>query len=63
MIEIEKEDKKENLTTLWLASNLPHEELQKILKGKGKGSDGSEPTIQEVNDDWKRLASFMSGKT
>jgi len=58
---VEKEEKRENLTILWMASNLQHEGLEKVLKDNE--TKGNTATIKEVNNDWRKLQSFMSGKT
>lgn len=62
VIETEKEDKKENLTTLWMSSNMDHKGFKEVMKGMEDAVVKKEPTIEEVNNDWRRLKSFMSGK-
>lgn len=58
---MEKEEKKETLTTLWMASNLEHKQLNEMLRNMDSKVK-KEPTIAEVNNDWKRLSSFIKGK-
>lgn len=58
VIELEKEEKAETLSNLWMGSNLVYKDLKEVLDKIQKS--GKEPTTKEINDDWKRLASFMS---
>lgn len=58
---MDKESKIENLTNLWIANNTTHEGLVATLRDMGvKKQKKEEPTIDKVNNDWKKLAAFMS---
>ncbi len=46
---------------MWLGSNLQYKGLKEVLDGMSSVTK-KEPTVDEVNNDWKRLASFMSGQ-
>jgi len=47
-----------------MGNNLEHKDLKEVLQGMNRSSrEDEEPTAEEVNNDWKRLASFMVGKT
>lgn len=57
----EKERKLENISHMWMGSHLEYNQLKDVLKGSGaKQQKKNEPTIAEVNKDWRRLASFMA---
>jgi len=58
VVELEKEEKAETLSNLWMGSNLVYKDLKNVLEQIQKS--GKEPTTKEIKDDWKRLASFMS---
>jgi hypothetical protein len=47
-----------------MGSNLKYKGIKEVLNNIGPDSmkEKSEPTVAEVNNDWKRLASFMSGQ-
>jgi hypothetical protein len=62
---LEKEERAEFLTNVWMGSNLQYKGIKEVLQEMSRkvGSSNEEPTVEEVNNDWKRLASFMSGKT
>lgn len=63
VVHLEKEERKEKLTSLWMGANLQYKGLKEVLDNIGKNGEDNTPTTKEVNDDWKRLASFMVGKT
>lgn len=60
-----REERAENLSTLWMANNLDHENLQKVLTELRLGTRQPKvlETKEEIADEWKRLRSFMAGKT
>ena len=61
MVELEKEEKAETLSNIWMGSNLQYKGLKEILDTlKGPTTRSAvEPTATEVKSEWKRLASFM----
>lgn len=47
-----------------MGTNLQYEGIQEVVKQIGSGNKADEtdgPTPEEIQKDWKRLASFMSG--
>ncbi len=50
---------RETLTQLWLGSHLEYDGLKETL---GTMTKKKEPSIPDVHNDWKRLASFMAGR-
>lgn len=45
---------------MWMGSNLNHEGLKKVLGQFSKSATEKEKAKpEEINKDWKRLASFM----
>lgn len=60
---MESDEKKEHLTHMWLSHHLEYKGFKDVIDGMTIGSkEDKEVTIDEVNNDWKRLASFMVGK-
>ena len=55
----EREEKAENLSNMWMGSNLNHEGLQKVVSSLSKPIEKEKVQPEEINKDWKRLASFM----
>lgn len=65
MVVIQERNKKaQSISDSWQANNLTLEGLQQVLGSLGTKSDldkkQKEPSQNKVNDDWSRLASFMS---
>jgi hypothetical protein len=44
-----------------MGSNLAYKGIKEVLEGMGIKSDISEPSVKEVNSEWRRLASTMKG--
>lgn len=64
---MEREEKAEKLQHLWIGSNLEHKGLIQALKDLNLVNADklyAKPKLsnKEIQDDWKRLASFMSGR-
>ena len=45
-----------------MGSNLTHEGLEEVLRTIKGHSVHEEVSVDEVNKDWRRLASFMAGR-
>jgi len=59
---MEKEKRAENLQYMWMSHNLQYKGLQEVLEKISKGSTKpKEPTVDEVQDSWRRLKARMSG--
>jgi len=58
----ERYKKAQNISEIWQGSNLTVEGLNKVLDALGMkiNKKSSEIPVEEVNKDWKRLASFMA---
>jgi hypothetical protein len=66
VVVLEREEKAEKLQHMWMGSNLEHKGLLQALKdlnlvNSDKLYAQPEKSNREIQDDWKRLASFMSG--
>ena len=59
IIELEREEKKENLINTWMGSNLEYKGLNEVLSTMGLEEKKEEISVKEVKSEWKRLASFM----
>jgi len=57
----EKEQKIDNISQMWMGNNLSQEGLKEIMGKSGKPYQEPQPTAEEVNSEWSRLQSFMSG--
>jgi len=66
VVQIEREEKAENLQYLWMGANLQYEGLKEVL-GKMNVPQPVKKKPKEdtkkVNKDWRRLASAMRGWT
>jgi len=58
VVEIEAEERKENLSHLWMGANLQHDGIKEVLDSLTLRTEEEE--IDKVNADWRRLASFMA---
>ncbi len=62
----EAENKTEEMSRLWYGSNLSQEGFQKTMKRLEKSAGIKyipiEKSPKEVQNDWKRLKAFMTGK-
>ena len=50
---------------MWMSNNLEYRGIKEVLDTIDSCSrklSSSDPTVEEVNTEWKRLASFMSGQ-
>jgi len=59
---LERDKKAQSISDIWQGNNLTVEGLKDVLKSFGMNYDKKPENIpiEEVNKDWKRLASFMS---
>jgi len=60
---MEREEKARSISEKWQANNLTLEGLKEVLKELGVSPSKQKPkgpSVDEVNEDWKRLATFMS---
>ena len=63
MVFLEKEEKAETLSNMWMGSNLEYKGIEGVLASiRGTAYTKEEPTVEQVKNDWRRLASFMSGR-
>lgn len=65
MVKLEREEKAEKLQYLWMGSNLEYKGIEKVLRDINpyiEKKSQKELTPEEINNEWRRLASFMSGK-
>lgn len=63
VIKLEREKRAEDLQYFWMGANLDFDTVQDVIgKIDNKKKKKAETSIADVNNDWKRLASFMSGK-
>lgn len=54
-------ERSEKLQMSWMGSNLTNKGLQKVLEEMSKNIIKKELTKKEIQNEWKRLASFKQG--
>ncbi len=57
---LERNENVSTLSNMWMGNNLPYKELKEVLVGYGIKEQKATPTVAEVQNDWKKLASFLS---
>ena len=57
----QKEKKLEQISHMWMGNNLSQEGLKEVLGESGKPIEEPQLPVEEVNKEWSRLKSFMSG--
>ena len=59
---LERDKKAQTISDIWQGNNLTIEGLKQVLSSLGTKLDSKPPEtpVDEVNKDWKRLASFMA---
>ncbi len=45
-----------------MSTHLKYEGIQEIVNKLGPARKKQEPSVKEVNQDWRKLASFMRGQ-
>jgi len=59
----QRQKKAEQLHHLWIGTHVKYEGLRDIIKSIAPvQAKPKEPTVEEVNRDWRRLAAFMRGR-
>lgn len=63
IVKRESQVKADRISEYWFGSNLTKQGLQELTEKLHRmaGVEKAEPTIEEINNDWKRLAAFMQG--
>jgi len=62
VVNLEREQKADILSSMWMGANLQYKDLQGVLETlQAPHGEDTEPSVEEVNTEWKRLASFMQG--
>ena len=58
---MEREEKAERLSHLWMGTNLNYDGLKEAVESI-RGTKKKVLDYKEIKNDWKRLAAFMQGK-
>ncbi len=57
----EKEKRIEGISQTWMGTHLTQKGFNDILKGSRRPVSKPQPSTKEVNKEWSRLKTFMSG--